>query len=472
MTALGARSVGALAAALLVIVSTATPSAAEPRPATYFVDCQRGSDEASGTRAAAPWASVAKASARTYAPGDRVVFRAGTRCDGMFAPKGSGTPGKPITVGSYGSGAKPAIDAHGALAAVLLDDVEGWEIEDLALSNLGPAPGAHEIRFGVYARLTDYGVGRHYVVRDVDVHDVNGCQCQNPSDPDPSGGILFKAAGTGRPTGFDDVLVDGNTVTRTGRTAIGTSSDWQRRPEYPSGTGSAYVPITRLRITGNTLRTIHGDGIGVYNGLNALVEDNVLDGYAIGGTKYTTGMFAYNSNGTRIRYNTVSDGKGGETLPSQSFMVESASLGTVYEHNLSRRSDGGLLIVCNDPDATADRTVFRYNVSLDDNSLGRYPNGDRTGVFTMMCGDPGSLSVYGNVVRTGVAEVMVNNVGDFGASFVGNLFSGRPGGSRIDDPKSTYRHNVFLSITGRPQTGAFSATPVDAGARRDRFTAR
>ncbi|MET9264969.1 right-handed parallel beta-helix repeat-containing protein [Amycolatopsis sp. NPDC004079] len=471
MTAWGTRSAGVLAVALLAVSATAAPAAAA-RPTTYFVDCQRGSDAAAGTRASAPWASAARASAQTYRPGDRVEFRAGSHCDGTFAPKGSGTGTRPITAGSYGAGAKPRIDAHGALAAVLLDNVEGWEIENLDLSNSGPPPAAHEIRFGVYARLTDYGIGRHYVVRDVDVHDVNGCQCQNPSDRDPSGGILFKAAGTQRPTGFDDVVVDRNTVTRVGRTGIGTSSDWERRPEYPDGRGTAYVPNTRVRITGNTLRTVYGDGIGVYNGLGAVVEDNVLDGYAIGGTKYTTGVFSYNSNGTRIRYNTVSDGRGGEALPSQAFMIETASIDTVYEHNLSRRSDGGLLIVCNDPDATSDRTAFRYNVSLDDNSLGRYPNGVRTGVFTFMCGNPGSLAVYGNVVRTSTADVLVNNVADFGASFVGNVFSGRRGGSRIDDPHSTYRGNLFLNVVDPPSGSAFASPAVTAGARRDSVTVR
>ncbi|MFE5627853.1 hypothetical protein [Streptomyces sp. NPDC056543] len=71
---------------------------------------------------------------------------------------------------------------------MLLENVERWELRNLDVSNKGAAPGPTERRAGILFRLTDFGTGHHYVVDDVDVHDVNG---SDHKDPDPSGGILF-----------------------------------------------------------------------------------------------------------------------------------------------------------------------------------------------------------------------------------------------------------------------------------------
>lgn len=436
----------------------AVPAAATGAPRTFHVDCFSGDDAGSGRAPSSAWRTLAKANSVRFGPGDRVLFHRGTRCAGTFEPTGSGTAGRPISAGAYGRGAKPGIDAGGALAAVLLRNVQGWEIRDLDLTDSGPPPGYRELRFGVYVVLTDFGIGRHYVVENVSVHDVNGCECQVPSDPTESGGIFFKADGDRTPTGFDDITVRHNTLRHVDRGGIGTSSSWERRPAYPQGLGSTWVPFTRMRISGNLLTDIGGDGIGVYNAQGAVVEDNVLRDYANRTiSKFSVGATAYNSDRTLFRRNEISGGIGTEALPAQAFIIDGAAFDTVFEGNLTRGNRGGALIICVNEHTTSDRNVYRYNISQDDDSLGSYGPGAAPGVITAICAQPGRVEIYGNTIYSRVAQRLVANYTADRLSLRNNIFVGRDGGSSLDDRLSHYDHNLYASVTNPP--------PGEVGAR-------
>lgn len=98
---------------------------------TSYYFSNSGRDSNVGTSASAPFATVAKANAilASLKPGDSVLFKAGDvfrddylRCGSAFnntgtatiantPPPCSGTAGKPITIGAYGTGAAPVLDA-------------------------------------------------------------------------------------------------------------------------------------------------------------------------------------------------------------------------------------------------------------------------------------------------------------------------------------------------------------------------
>src|SRR5688572_33222922 len=97
--------------ALLAAAALAAPAAAEA--ATYYVSAT-GADGAAGTESA-PWRSVAKVNATSFAPGDTVRFRGGdTFSDATLMPRTSGAAGAPVTFGSYGSGRATIANANGA----------------------------------------------------------------------------------------------------------------------------------------------------------------------------------------------------------------------------------------------------------------------------------------------------------------------------------------------------------------------
>ncbi|WP_326957031.1 hypothetical protein [Amycolatopsis sp. NBC_01286] len=448
----------ALVSGVLTVVGLSTPAAladtSHARGTQYYVDCAGGHDSASGLGAGQAWKTLAKVNSVVFQPGSRITFKRGTTCDGTFAPKGSGTAGRPITTGTYGWGAKPKIDAHGALAAVLLHNVEGWEVRDLDVSNEGPAPGDNDVRIGVFLQLEDFGVAHHLVVSGVDVHDVNGCDCRNPHTPDVSGAIVVKAGGTTEPSGFDDVVIENNTLRHVDRQGIATSSDWEKRAQYPDGRGTTYVPITRLRIAHNYGEDIGGDAVGVYNATDAVVEYNTFRGWAERAPSYTAALSAFNADGTVFRYNEVSYGHGSGPLPSAAYMTEHANLDTVFEHNLSRENQGGMLVVCADAGRPTDRTTVRYNISQNDFSNGYYPdfNGgtDPVGVITVICLETGRVQVYGNTIYAPNAERLLMNYTTDPLEFSDNIFVGRAGGSAFSDAYGIYDHNLYRNVTTVP----------------------
>lgn len=418
---------------------------------TYYVDCAHGSDSNLGTSPGRAWESLNRASAVTYRPGDRVLLRRGTACDGVFAPHGSGTPGEPITVGAYGRGGKPQINGEGARAAVFLDNVQGWELHDLDITDTG-APTTTDRRAGVLVLLTDYGIGEHYVVDDVSVHDVNGADFK---DPDPSGGILFAVQGSAKPTAFADVTVEDSSVGNVDRTGIGTSSTWGKRPQYPGGPGTSFAPITGLTIRDNQVSDVGGDGIVVQNAVGAHVEHNRVAGFNERSAGYNAGVWAWNSDQVLYEYNDVSGGHG--TRDSMAYDIDGGNNGNVYQYNYSHANDGGFLLICNGGGMTSSDNTVRYNVSIDD----RQSSATR-GVISILCAATTGTQVYGNtVVSGGPATALVYNAGNTGVTFHDNILAGPAAGAPINDTLSTYDHNLYDNTGALPSsdTAPIEGTP-------------
>src|SRR5438876_6044095 len=81
--------------------------------ATYFIDNAAGNDSSSGTSESDAWRTVGKVSNVALAPGDRVLFKRGGVWSGPLTLANAGTADRPITIGSYGSGALPVIQGPG-----------------------------------------------------------------------------------------------------------------------------------------------------------------------------------------------------------------------------------------------------------------------------------------------------------------------------------------------------------------------
>ncbi|MEU8789287.1 right-handed parallel beta-helix repeat-containing protein [Streptomyces sp. NPDC048643] len=422
-----------------------------PLGTSYYVDCQGGDDRASGAGPTAAWRSLAKASEHVYGAGDRLLLRRGGSCAGVLAPAGSGAAGAPVRIDAYGLGAKPRIEGGGARAAVRLVDTEQWEIRNLDISNSG-APTTTERRAGILVQLTDYGVARHFVVDEVDVHDVNGADFK---DPDPSGGILFTVLGSSVPTRFDSVTVEDSTVRHVDRTGIATASTWGRRPEHPSGPGTSWEPQTGVAVRRNTVQDVGGDGIVVQTAKGARVEHNRVDGFNMRSSGYNAGVWAWNSDDVLYQYNEVSGGHG--TFDSMAFDFDGGNNRNVYQYNYSHDNEGGFLLVCNGAGMTTRGSRFHDNVSIDDhNTMAPY------GVISAACASTTDTQIYRNTIVTDRADTaLVSNDGRTGVTFRDNVFVGAPnGGSPIADTSSTFRHNLYWRTAQSLDTSAIDADPL------------
>lgn len=421
---------------------------------TYYVNCASGSDSAHGTSPAKAWKSLNRVNKVTYKPGDSVLFARGTTCQGVLQPKGSGTAAAPITLGAYGTGDRPKIVAPGARAAIFLRNVQGYEIRALDVSNPGPADGT--ARVGIYVQLVDFGIGRHYLVHNTVVHDIPGCDCLDPA-LENSGGILFEAGGSTKPTGFDGITVTKNSVSGTDNVGIGTLSLWSKRsPLYPAGLNS-YVPITNVRIAHNTVSDQGGDGILVMNGASPVVERNLVSGFGLRASQSHGGILAFNSDDARIQLNEVTGGAA--SPPSFALSVDAATSGLIVQRNYSHDNHGPFLLMCAPTGSTVSGATVRYNISNNDHDIAAF------GIPVVAGGCFGSTepitdtAFYNNVIYSPEASFVVGALPNVPVTFTNNIFSGQSAGAQIFDQNGIYDSNFYQNMV--PPAGDLHAQTGD-----------
>ncbi|MGE5529280.1 MAG: right-handed parallel beta-helix repeat-containing protein [Patescibacteria group bacterium] len=112
-------------AAMLAVLS------ANAAGVTYYVDSVAGNDANAGTSTGAPWRTFANVNGRTFNAGDAILLKCGSVFTQGMTPGGSGTPAAPITVGSYGTGAKPIVNPGTTAHGIFLWNQSGWVIRDI-----------------------------------------------------------------------------------------------------------------------------------------------------------------------------------------------------------------------------------------------------------------------------------------------------------------------------------------------------
>ncbi len=220
----------------------------------WYVDCASGSDAADGLNPQSAWRTTSAVSAHSFQGGDAILFRRGGSCEGMLAPKGSGTAAAPIRLDAWGTGPLPRIHASpGQEAALELSDQEYWTIQHLEFSGGRPR--------GVYITGTR-GVLHGIHIRDCVVHDVAG----EPKNKET--GLLVIAPGN-ETQKFEDVLVDGVTAYRTsawagivvGGVAHGFLTEAQRSSD--------------VVVRNSIVHDVAGDGIVLFEVNRGRIENSV-----------------------------------------------------------------------------------------------------------------------------------------------------------------------------------------------------
>jgi hypothetical protein len=340
---------------------------------TYYVDSEIGDDQSNGTSPEEPWKTLARVNTVLFAPGDRILFKAGSRFSGRLKPKGSGSDGAPIMIDVYGEGAKPLITAGGeSREALLLENQEYWEVNNLELTNQGKTP--ERFRYGVRVRAWDFGTMRHIHLKNLFVHDVNGSLIKE--DPGEGHGIYWENGGDAKPSRFDGLLIEGCRLLRTDRNGIcGYSENSNRRNWFPS---------LNVVIRKNLLEDIGGDGIKVWGCEGALVEHNHVHKGGQRHDGYSAGIWPWSSDGTVIQFNEVSEFRG--TRDGQAFDSDGNCRGTIFQYNYSHDNDGGFMLICSSGEWKPPRmlvnsgTVVRYNISQNDRARTFHISGPVSGV--------------------------------------------------------------------------------------------
>ena len=235
---------------------------------SYYVDCS-AAHNGTGTSENSSLNSLDALQSLTFEPGDAILFRRGTECHGILAPKGSGSAQAPIHLTAYGEGVRPKIVApSGSEESFRLFNQEYWDIDSLDFSG-----GSI---YGIFIS-GDKGVLHHIHLKNLAVHDVVGGELKSKDC-----GLVLITPGSADQH-FDDVLVDGVTAWNT--------QEWMGI--MIGGGKFGYPPeitwSTNVVIRNSMVHDVQGDGIVLFRGRNGKIESSVA---------WNTGMQITETTGT------------------------------------------------------------------------------------------------------------------------------------------------------------------------------
>lgn len=341
-------------------------------PGIYYVDSENGDDNADGKSPETAWKSLDKINRIQFQPGTTISFKKGGVWTGQLKPIGSGAPGAPIVINTYGEGSRAIIDGQGISSldtnskfpegAVQLENVSHYEVSGLEVINKGEEnDGAY--RAGILALALGAGEVEHIYIKDCYVRDVNS-SCASSRSNKISGGILIigdTRDKQGNPleevTKIDDVIVEDCHVKNVAIEGIRTKT-WHNGKDAPERRN------TNITFRNNLIEDIHGDGIVISEiAENGLVEKNIIRRHSKCPTTLNyAGCWLWDSNDTLFQYNEVYDGVYGYN-DGEAFDFDIGAQNVTYQYNYSHNNRGGFLLTMT---GLKEGNVFRYNVSKND----------------------------------------------------------------------------------------------------------
>ncbi len=360
---------------------------------TYYVNSLTGSDDADGKSLAHAWKTLSRVNSGTFAPGDRILLRAGSHWNGFLSLAGSGTAAHPIQIDSYDEdasrpGHKPQIDGLGATQATLyLHNVEYWDIANLDISSRSKRPVAKLT--GLLVTLHDFGTAHSIHLTRLDIHDIDGSLVKN------SGGnaICISCDGNRVRSRFDDLRIEDCLMSHIDRNGITMGGNWTRDTWYPS---------LHVVIRNNRLEDIGGDGIVPTACDGALVEHNKILGGRMRCEDSAAGIWPWSCDNTVVQFNEVSGMRG--TNDGQGYDADWNCQNSLFQYNYSHDNEGGFMLICCDGTSKlpynigTTGTIIRYNISEND--------GTRTFEITGPCKD---TLIYNNVLYLGRRNTVANS---------------------------------------------------------------
>ncbi|MEQ4209360.1 discoidin domain-containing protein [Actinopolymorpha sp. B9G3] len=382
----------------------------------YFIDATNGSDNAGGTSPESAWRSLAKANATTFAPGDRILLKAGEQWhDEQLWPKGSGSAGRPITISAYGDprAGRPYIATNGNVpspfnadgtknpetvgltGAIVLRNQQYFEINNVELSNdddfATDITTERVVRDGIMvsvnADLLADGADNimdHFRIFDVYVHNTDGPSFWQQMH---YGGINFQVFGSRNyreyGTGgyyFQDVRIENNTFENVELHAIQFAFNWfgdrtadsgqyDENGKWHEGWEQLWVRTRDLYsrdvyIGHNYAESIGQGAIQLANTKNMTVEYNEVNGFLERYNSVSVALYLWAGADSVMQYNEVYGGPYNE-FDGTPWDLEYTNFNVTYQFNYSHDNPAGWMSYM----GNSSNSVARYNLSVNDNGV-------------------------------------------------------------------------------------------------------
>jgi hypothetical protein len=395
----------------------------------YYVDASSGNDSNRGSNPTGAWRSLARASQQAYQPGDELLLRRGGAWHENLRLQGRAPAGN-VTLGAYGDGPRPKIDAGGNGPAIRADaPVGGWIIRNLELTSSkngnweGRIPGDNA---GIFLRQAE--PSESLAIEDCLIHDTEGP------------GIALQAYGPPQVV-FSNVSVEHCDIYNAWSGVDFCGSENNYHTEY----------FSRFHIAHVTVHDLGADGIIPFCGNHGVVE------YC---TAYRTGMgkcrrspvgiwFAWAKN-CIIRYcESFDNHTAGNQADGGGFDIDGGCTGCALEYNYSHDNDGAGYLLCSwDPiQWPSTDCVCRYNLSVNDGLANDYAS--------IMFWQADRFQVYNNtcIARKASALKFLSDTKEH--LIANNIFYLD---SQIDQPlvksafnisQNRFRNNLYFSDSGR-----------------------
>jgi hypothetical protein len=347
-------SIVAAAALSTTGLGVAAATAAHAATCTTYYISTSGNDGNSGCSTSAPWKSIAKVNATTFAAGASILFQDGGSWTGELHPLGSGSASSHVVISSYGSGARPIIAGNGAAAAIYLVNQSYWTIQNLEITD-NAATAA--LRSGIQLQNNTSGILKGISIIDNNIHNVKGYWSSTAGiQPSTSSGIAFNLSDSYAANGWSGVLINGNTLTTDDAGGIYLGS--------LAGKGHDQN-TTGVDIENNTLTDVGGNDIVCIFCVDALVQYNVATN---SGSRYSgAGIWTALSTGAVEQYNEVSE-QHKHGSDGQAFDTDLGTKNITVQYNYTHSDAWGFFeFCCNGSDGTVS-SVTRYNISQNDGS--------------------------------------------------------------------------------------------------------
>jgi hypothetical protein len=370
---------------------------------TYYVS-PTGSDSNSGTSTSAPWQTIAKVNATTFAEGSIVEFEGGQSFTGCLDFNTTNVPASsastPFIVGSYdGETATISSNCTGDYsAAITADDVSGFELNNVKVVN-----GSTTAAGVLLENQTSTTAAEGMTVED---SDISGFSTPSGSSSSFGGQIMVLGYAVNSNDGpLDDVQIldnklHGASVTDASGAGIAGWGDGENITNVTVAGNSVYDLGMQAKETG---AAITADGWSTAVISHNLVHDIGANVTSCGGT---AGIETYTSDNVTVRYNEVYNVQPSTFTAGcdwDGIDLDGGTQNSVVQYNYTHNNGGaGLLAYTSTAGgSTWGPNTYRYNISENDDSV--HAEG---GLMDIVPNAPSNnaLQVYGNTFYDGNAQ--------------------------------------------------------------------
>ena len=329
----------------------------------YYIDNKSGNDSYTGLSPDKAWRTLSKINAKTFLPGDSILFKAGGVWQGRLHPKGSGSPGSPIVIDKYGNGGRPLIDGIGMIGTgvVYLYNQAYWEINNLEVVNNAGSEGD---RRGVRIEISEgIGVVNHIYLRNLHIHHIKGRVGHERSHKRTAAIGFAILSADYEETRFNDILVENCLIHDCSNVGIITECVANDR-YYPQTPEWNRMRITNARIRNNTLYNIAKNAMIIRLFDGGVVEYNVCYNTANGISGNT--MFTCACDGTVFQFN---EGYLNNSPAADGCLYDAdlRSPNTIWQYSYSHDNAHGLFWNCTVQEDS--NIIVRYNISQNDKGI-------------------------------------------------------------------------------------------------------